>query len=115
MFLAGIFFKEEKLMLKIPCTLYRGGTSKGPFFLKSDLPEEASERDKVLLRLMGSPHLRQIDGIGGGNSLTSKAAIVSKSQRDDADIDYLLCQIHINDSIVETTLNCGNMLSAVAP
>jgi 4-oxalomesaconate tautomerase len=102
-------------MLKIPCTLYRGGTSKGPFFLKSDLPEEASERDKVLLRLMGSPHLRQIDGIGGGNSLTSKAAIISKSQRDDADIDYLLCQIHINDSIVETTLNCGNMLSAVAP
>lgn len=64
---------------------------------------------------MGSPHKRQIDGIGGGDSLSSKVAIVGLSQREDADIDYLLCQVHINESIVETTLNCGNMLSAVAP
>lgn len=64
---------------------------------------------------MGSPHSQQIDGIGGGNSLSSKVAIVGCSERDDADIDYLLCQVHIKEPIVETTLNCGNMLSAVAP
>lgn len=102
-------------MIKIPCILFRGGTSKGPCFLKSDLPHEASERDKVLLSLMGSPHGRQINGIGGGDSLSSKVAIVGISNREDADIDYLLCQVHIKEPVVETTLNCGNMLSAVAP
>ena len=101
--------------MKIPCILFRGGTSKGPFFLKTDLPSDIALRDKLLLALMGSPHERQIDGIGGGNSLSSKAAIVSLSDREDADINYLLCQIHINAPIVETTLNCGNMLAAVAP
>ena len=102
-------------MMKIPCMMFRGGTSKGPFFLKADLPSDVSLRDQLLLRLMGSPHARQIDGIGGGDSLSSKVAIVGPSERDDADIDYLLCQVHINEPIVETTLNCGNMLSAVAP
>ncbi len=102
-------------MIKIPCMMFRGGTSKGPFFLKTDLPSDASLRDKLLLRLMGSPHGRQIDGIGGGDSLSSKVAIVGHSEREDVDIDYLLCQVHINEPIVETTLNCGNVLSAVAP
>ncbi len=77
-------------MIKIPCMLYRGGTSKGPFFLKSDLPDDVILRDKLLLNLMGSPHARQIDGIGGGNSLSSKVAIVGTSEREDADINYLL-------------------------
>tara|TARA_Y100000815_G_scaffold227392_1_gene215952 strand:+ start:632 stop:1747 length:1116 start_codon:yes stop_codon:yes gene_type:complete len=95
--------------------LFRGGTSKGPLFLKSDLPSDEEKRNRVLLSLMGSPHERQIDGIGGGDSLSSKVAIVKVSERDDADIDYLLCQVHVNSAMVETTLNCGNMLSAVAP
>ena len=102
-------------MLKIPCVLFRAGTSKGPFFLKSDLPDNPALRDKALLRLMGSPDPRQIDGIGGGTSLTSKAAIVSLSDRDDADINYFFCQVRVIEAIVETKLNCGNMLSAVAP
>src|SRR5687768_9998339 len=110
-----LLFNRGLKMLKIPCTLYRGGTSKGPFFLKSDLPLKLKARDQVLLNLMGSPHARQIDGIGGGDSLTSKVAIVSPSKRKDADVDYLLCQVHINEAVVETTLNCGNMLSAVGP
>lgn len=110
-----VTFNRGFNMLKIPCILYRGGTSKGPFFLKSDLPADPKVRDDILLSLMGSPHIRQIDGIGGGNSLTSKVAIVSPSKRDDVDVDYLLCQIHIDKAIVETTLNCGNMLSAVGP
>jgi 4-oxalomesaconate tautomerase len=102
-------------MIKIPCMLFRGGTSKGPFFLKSDLPNDRVLRDQTLLSLMGSPNKQQIDGIGGGDSLSSKVAIVSPSQREDAHIDYLFCQIHIDNPIVETILNCGNMLSAVAP
>ncbi len=110
-----LLFNRGLKMFKIPCTLYRGGTSKGPFFLKSDLPADTKARDEILLSLMGSPHIRQIDGIGGGNSLTSKVAIVSPSKRPDADVDYLLCQIHIDKAIVETTLNCGNMLSGVGP
>lgn len=102
-------------MQKIPCILFRGGTSKGPFFLQSDLPQAPTERDTLLLRIMGSPHIRQIDGIGGGDSLASKVAIVSPSETKDADVNYLFCQVHVNDPIVETTLNCGNMLSGVAP
>ena len=102
-------------ILKIPCTIFRGGTSKGPCFLKSDLPSDEKLRNECLLKLMGSPDHRQIDGIGGGNSLYSKAVIINPSKREDADIDYLLCQVHLDQPIVETTLNCGNMLSAVAP
>lgn len=102
-------------MQKIPCTLFRGGTSKGPFFLKSDLPNDIALRDKMLLKIMGSPDQRQIDGIGGGDSLSSKVAIVSPSDRDDADVNYLFCQVHVENSIVETTLNCGNILSGVGP
>ncbi len=102
-------------MMKLPCMLFRGGTSKGPFFLKTDLPSDENLRNQLLLSLMGSPHGRQIDGIGGGDSLSSKVAIVGLSERDDADVNYLFCQVHTNEPIVETTLNCGNMLSAVAP
>ena len=76
----------------IPCTMMRGGTSKGAYFLKSDLPKDESERDQVLMSVMGSPDDRQIDGIGGANPLTSKVAIVSKSDTPGVDIDYLFAQ-----------------------
>lgn len=101
--------------LRIPCVLMRGGTSRGPFFLESDLPAEAGARDRVLLAAMGSPHLLQLDGLGGGNSLTSKVAIVSRSARPDADVDYLFAQVAVDRAHVDLGPNCGNMLSAVGP
>lgn len=99
----------------IPATLMRGGTSKGPFFLKSDLPTDVAVRDKVLLSVMGSPDIRQIDGIGGSDPLTSKVAIVSKSERSDADVDFLFAQVSVDKALVDTTPNCGNMLAGVGP
>lgn len=98
----------------IPCMLMRGGTSKGPLFLASDLPGDPVTRDDVLLSLMGSPDIRQIDGIGGGDSLTSQALIVGGSKRDDADVDYLFAQVSVAQRTVDTSPNCGNMLAAVA-
>jgi 2-methylaconitate cis-trans-isomerase PrpF len=100
--------------LSIPCMVMRGGTSKGPLLLAADLPADARARDQLLLSLMGSPDVRQIDGIGGGDSLTSQALIVSRSARDDADIDYLFAQVAVARGEVDTTPNCGNMLAAVA-
>lgn len=102
-------------MRSIPCMLFRGGTSRGPFFLASDLPEDIEERDRALLSAMGSPDARQIDGLGGADPLTSKVAIVSVSQRPGVDLDYLFAQVAIDQAIVDTTPSCGNMLSAVAP
>lgn len=101
--------------MKIPCTLMRGGTSRGPYFIESDLPPFGEARDAALIRLMGSGHLLQIDGIGGGSSLASKVAIVSQSSHPEADVDYLFCQVHVTDKTVDWSPNCGNMLSAVAP
>jgi len=100
---------------RIPCVLMRGGTSRGPYFLASDLPAEASRRDAVLLSVMGSPHVLQIDGIGGANTLTSKVAIVSRSQQPGADVDYLFAQVSVNEAFVDTKPNCGNMLAGVGP
>ncbi|MDQ1211205.1 4-oxalomesaconate tautomerase [Pantoea anthophila] len=102
-------------MLKIPCVLMRGGTSKGPVILASDLPANVEERDAVLLGLMGAGHELEIDGIGGGSPQTSKVAIVSPSQHPDADVDYLFVQVMVNERRVDTTPNCGNMLCAVGP
>ncbi|NDJ58801.1 4-oxalomesaconate tautomerase [Enterobacteriaceae bacterium 4M9] len=102
-------------MLKIPCVLMRGGTSKGPVILASDLPQNVRERDAVLLRLMGAGHELEIDGIGGGSPQTSKVAIVSPSDSPDADVDYLFAQVMVNEQRVDTTPNCGNMLCAVGP
>jgi 4-oxalomesaconate tautomerase len=99
----------------IPCTLMRGGTSKGPFFLASDLPADAATRDRVLLAVMGSPDLRQIDGLGGAEPLTSKVAIVSKSQRSGIDVDFLFAQVLIDKPLVDVSPNCGNMLAGVGP
>ncbi|CAI1509026.1 4-oxalomesaconate tautomerase [Serratia proteamaculans] len=100
---------------RIPCLLMRGGTSKGAFFLAGDLPADPNQRDKVLLAVMGSPDLRQIDGLGGGDPLTSKVAIVNRSQRDDADVDYLFAQVSVDQPQVDYGQNCGNILAAVAP
>ncbi len=93
----------------------RGGTSKGAFFLASDLPQDPAARDAFLLRVMGSPDPRQIDGMGGADPLTSKVAVVSKSTRDGVDIDYLFLQIFVDQPIVTDSQNCGNMLAGVGP
>jgi 4-oxalomesaconate tautomerase len=99
----------------IPCTLMRGGTSKGLYFNKDDLPESRELRDRVLLAAMGSPDVRQIDGLGGAHPLTSKVAIISPSQRTDADVDYLFLQVAVDKAQVSDTQNCGNILAGVGP
>lgn len=103
------------MLRAIPCSVYRGGTSKGLYFLKSDLPADTATRDAVLLAAMGSPDARQIDGMGGAHPLTSKIAIVSKSERADADVDYLFLQIFPDKAIVTDQQNCGNILAGVGP
>jgi len=99
----------------IPCSLIRGGTSKGLYFKAEDLPTDPNVRDKVLLAIMGSPDTRQIDGMGGAHPLTSKVAIVSPSELENVDVDYLFLQISLDKSEVSTTQNCGNLLAGVAP
>ena len=102
-------------MSKIPCVLMRGGTSRGPFFLASDLPQDIAARDALLISVMGSGHPLQIDGIGGGNPLTSKVAIIGPPTRAGADVDYLFAQVNVERALVDTAPNCGNMLAAVGP
>lgn len=102
-------------MTGIPCTIMRGGTSKGPVFLESDLPADVSTRNQMLLQIMGSPDARQIDGVGGAHPLTSKVAIVSPSTRIDADVEYLFLQITPETGAISDAQNCGNMLAAVGP
>jgi 4-oxalomesaconate tautomerase len=93
----------------------RGGTSRGPFFLESDLPTDTAARDAVLLAVMGSPDLRQIDGLGGADPLTSKVGIVRAGRAPGVDLEFLFAQVSIKEARVDTTPNCGNMLAAVAP
>ena len=93
----------------------RGGTSRGPFFLESDLPTDVAKRDQVLIAIMGSPDKRQIDGLGGSNTLTSKVGIVRKSNTPGVDLDFLFAQVFVDKALVDTTPNCGNMLAAVVP
>ena len=102
-------------LIGIPVIFMRGGTSRGPFFKAADLPQDTAERDRVLLAAMGSPDPRQIDGLGGADTLTSKVAIVSKSTRPGIDVDYLFAQVDIGKPIVDTAPSCGNMLAGVAP
>lgn len=97
----------------IPCTWMRGGTSKGAFFLASDLPVDSSARDDLLLRIMGSPDSRQIDGIGGGHPLTSKVAVVGASADPEADVEYLFLQVDVDRPRVSSAQNCGNLLAGV--
>lgn len=102
-------------LISIPCVLMRGGTSKGPFFLASDLPESVASRDSILIAGLGAGHTLQIDGIGGGNPVSSKVAIISPSEHPDADVDYLFAQVGVTERVVDISPNCGNMLSAVGP
>ncbi len=99
---------------RIRCMLVRGGTSKGEYFVASDLPTD-SVRDELLLRIMGSPDPRQIDGIGGAHPLTSKVAIVSVAEDDDADLEYLFLQVGVDAPTVSDRQNCGNLFAGVAP
>jgi 4-oxalomesaconate tautomerase len=99
----------------VRCMWMRGGTSKGGYFVKGDLPSDIGERDAFLLRVMGSPDINQIDGMGGGDPLTSKVAVVSKSARADADVDYLFLQVFVDQAIVSDAQNCGNILAGVGP
>jgi hypothetical protein len=99
----------------VPCLFMRGGSSRGGFFLSDDLPADPQERAAVLLAAYGSPDLRQIDGIGGADSLTSKAAIVAPSTRPDADVEYSFVQVSIPAAQIGIGGNCGNMLAAVGP
>lgn len=99
----------------IPCILMRGGTSKGPYFRPADLPADVAARDRVLLAAMGSPDARQIDGIGGADTLTSKVAIVGPSAREGVDVDYLFAQVSVTEAVVDTSPSCGNILAGVGP
>jgi len=99
----------------VRCMLMRGGTSKGAYFLAEDLPQDPAERDDLLLRIMGSPDARQIDGIGGAHPLTSKVAVISPSARADADVDYLFLQVGVETAMVSDRQNCGNLLAGVGP
>jgi 4-oxalomesaconate tautomerase len=102
-------------MLSAPVMWMRGGTSKGGYFLASDLPQDIAERDAFLLRVMGSPDPRQIDGMGGADPLTSKVAVVKKSEREGIDVDYLFLQVFVDQAIVTDAQNCGNILAGIGP
>jgi 4-oxalomesaconate tautomerase len=106
---------QTSSQLGIPCLLMRGGTSKGGYFLASDLPADVATRDRVLLAAFGSPDPRQIDGVGGADSLTSKIAVISPPTRPDADIDYLFLQVVVAEPRVDASQNCGNILAGVGP
>lgn len=99
----------------IRCMWMRGGTSKGGYFLKDDLPADPAARDSMLLQVMGSPDPRQIDGMGGADPLTSKVAVVSRSERPGVDVDYLFLQIFVDQALVSDAQNCGNILAGVGP
>ena len=101
--------------LSARCMWMRGGTSKGGYFLKQDLPADTAERDAFLLRVMGSPDPRQIDGMGGADPLTSKVAVVSESEREGIDVDYLFLQVFVDQAIVTDAQNCGNILAGIGP
>ena len=98
-----------------PCMWMRGGTSKGGYFLKGDLPADPATRNAFLLAVMGSPDPVQIDGMGGADPLTSKVAVVSRSERPGIDVDYLFLQVFVDQAIVTDAQNCGNILAGVGP
>ena len=102
-------------MEKIRCAILRGGTSKAMFLMENDLPRDVAARDKVILKIFGSPDVRQIDGLGGADPLTSKLAIIGPSTRPDADVDYTFGQVSINKPYIDYSGNCGNISSAVGP
>lgn len=105
--------RKPNMQKPIPCSIMRGGTSKGLYFLADDLPADIKERNQLLLAAMGSPDMRQIDGLGGAHPLTSKVAIVDRSEH--ADVDYLFLQVLVDKAEVSDVQNCGNILAGVGP
>jgi 2-methylaconitate cis-trans-isomerase PrpF len=102
-------------MEMLRCAIVRGGTSKGVFIMMNEYPKDAAKRDAVILAVFGSPDVRQIDGLGGADVLTSKHAIISRSSRPDADVDYTFAQVSLESAFVDYGGNCGNISSAVGP
>ena len=100
---------------KIYCVIQRAGTSKGVYFHEKDLPSDPEMREKVILAVFGSPDIRQIDGLGGADPLTSKCAIIGPSEREDADVNYTMAQVGITDALIDFGGNCGNISSGVGP
>ena len=108
-------YNEKKNRFCLPAMMIRGGTSKGIYILEEDMPEERSQWDDLLLSMMGSPDQKQINGLGGAQSVTSKVAIIKKSQREDADVDYTFAQVSVDKKLVSYKGNCGNISSGVGP
>ena len=106
-------YREEQK--RIRCVIMRGGTSRGLYIMRNELPQEPALRDRVILRLYGSPDVRQIDGLGGADPLTSKLAIIGPATRDDADVDYTFAQVSIPEAFVDYAGNCGNISAGVGP
>lgn len=106
---------HEPESIRIPCVIMRGGTSKGIYFLGNHLPPDPQKRDLAILSVFGSPDARQIDGLGGADPLTSKAAIINPSSRPDADVEYTFGQVDIKSSFIDYSSNCGNISSGVGP
>jgi len=100
---------------RLRCVLMRGGTSRGLYVMRNELPEDPALRDRVILAMYGSPDIRQIDGIGGADSLTSKLAVIGPPSREDADVDYTFGQVSITAPFVDYAGNCGNISSGVGP
>jgi methylitaconate Delta-isomerase len=111
--------KKEVLTMEIQelvrCTIMRGGTSKGIFFHRNDLPKNLELRDKIIRRVFGAPDFREIDGLGGADPLTSKVAVIGTSTREDCDVDYLFGQVNMAEPMIDWKSNCGNISSAVGP
>lgn len=101
--------------MKLPCAIYRGGTSKPIFFLEDDLPKDKSKRDHLVLEAFGSPDLRQIDGLGGADPLTSKVAYIGAPTVSGTDINYTFGDVGIANPMIDYTGNCGNTSAAVGP
>ena len=99
----------------VRCTIMRGGTSKGIFFHRNDLPKDLELRDKIIRRVFGAPDFREIDGLGGADPLTSKVAVIGTSTREDCDVDYLFGQVNMAEPMIDWKSNCGNISSAVGP
>src|SRR5690349_23338204 len=99
----------------LTCVLIRAGTSRGPFFLQEWLPKDTDARDQILIGAIGASDPFQLYGVGGGSTLNSKVAIVSRSSQPGCDVDYLFAQVGVGHRSVDTRPNCGNMLSGVAP
>ena len=111
--------RKEKAMYpgmkELPCTIMRGGTSKGIFIMSHELPSDQEERDREICKIFGSPDVRQIDGLGGADVLTSKLAIISPSSRPDADVEYTFGQVSFEEQMIDYKGNCGNISAAVGP